>query len=198
MVEYGVYPSFVVTSAESTELYGTAQEPYYSTCFNDWEERIVSAYHFVASALDAVRGSRMIAHDCLKNGVIRVCYENGVQIYINYTDIPKQADGRTIEAGSYLVVEGSEAQMKQNVSSRRRRIRPLPQLNNRQRSVLAGSLFFLPWLIGFLAITLYPLVYSVQISFNQVAIRPGEIVLEPVGLPIFDRRFWKIPSFPPN
>ena len=28
MVEYGVYPSFVVTSAESTELYGTAQEPY--------------------------------------------------------------------------------------------------------------------------------------------------------------------------
>ena len=42
----------------------------------------------------------MIAHDCLKNGVIRVCYENGVQIYINYTDIPKQADGRTIEAGS--------------------------------------------------------------------------------------------------
>lgn len=106
MVEYGVYPSFVVTSAESTELYGTAQEPYYSTCFNDWGERIVSAYHFVASALDAVRGSRMIAHDCLKNGVIRVCYENGVQIYINYTDIPKQADGRTIEAGSYLVVEG--------------------------------------------------------------------------------------------
>ena len=48
----------------------------------------------------------MIAHDCLQNGVIRVCYENGVQIYINYTDMPKQADGRTIEAGSYLVVEG--------------------------------------------------------------------------------------------
>ena len=88
--------------------------------------------------------------------------------------------------------------MKQNVSSRRRRIRPLPQLNNRQRSVLAGSLFFLPWLIGFLAITLYPLVYSVQISFNQVAIRLARSCWSRWGLPIFDRRFWKIPSFPPN
>lgn len=86
--------------------------------------------------------------------------------------------------------------MKQNVSSRRRRIRPLPQLNNRQRSVLAGSLFFLPWLIGFLAITLYPLVYSVQISFNQVAIRPGEIVLEPVGFTYFRQAFLEDTEFP--
>lgn len=106
MIEYGVYPSFVVTAADSTELYGTAQEAYYSTAFDDWQEQIVSAYQSVAAALDAVRGSRIASHDCLQNGVVRVSYENGVRIYINYTDSPKQADGLTIGAEGCLVDGG--------------------------------------------------------------------------------------------
>ena len=76
-----------------------------------------------------------------------------------------------------------------------RRIRQ-PRLNNRQRSMVAGSLFFLPWLIGFLAITLYPLIYSLLISFQQVAIRPGEIVLEPVGFTYFRQALLEDTEFP--
>ena len=56
-----------------------------------------------------------------------------------------------------------------------------PRLKNRQRETISGLLFFLPWVLGFLAITCYPLIYSIVISFNQVAIRPGEIGLESVG-----------------
>lgn len=103
MIEYGVYPSFVVTAADSTELYGTAQESYYSTAFVDWQAQILSAYRLVSGTLDAVRGSRIAAHDCLANGVVRVSYENGVRIYINYTDTPKLADGRMVEAGACFV-----------------------------------------------------------------------------------------------
>ncbi len=59
------------------------------------------------------------------------------------------------------------------------------RLNNIQRDAITGSLFFLPWIIGFLVITLYPLAYSIAISFNQVAIKPGLIELEPMGWELF-------------
>ena len=71
-----------------------------------------------------------------------------------------------------------------------------PKLKNRQRETLSGLLFFLPWVIGFLAITCYPLIYSIVISFNQVAIRPGEVVLEPVGWEYFRQALFLDTEFP--
>lgn len=71
-----------------------------------------------------------------------------------------------------------------------------PRLKNRQRETLSGLLFFLPWVIGFLAITCYPLIYSIVISFNQVAIRPGEVVLEPVGWEYFRQALFLDTEFP--
>ena len=59
--------------------------------------------------------------------------------------------------------------------------RRMPAMTNRRRDALAGLLFLSPWLIGFFAVTCYPLLYSIAISFNQVAIKPGVIQLEPVG-----------------
>lgn len=58
-------------------------------------------------------------------------------------------------------------------------------LTYRSRSTVTGILFFLPWVIGFFAITAYPLIYSLVISFNQVEIRPGEIQLAPIGWKYF-------------
>ena len=51
-------------------------------------------------------------------------------------------------------------------------------LTNVQRDCISGYLFFLPWIIGFLIFTLYPMIFSVQMSFNEVTVRPGEIFLE--------------------
>lgn len=73
--------------------------------------------------------------------------------------------------------------MKRNQMKPRRSLRP------RTRSTITGMLFFLPWLIGFFAITAYPLVYSLVICFNQVQIKPGEIILEPVGWEYFRQAF---------
>lgn len=73
--------------------------------------------------------------------------------------------------------------MKRNQTKPRRSLRP------HTRSTITGTLFFLPWLIGFFAITAYPLVYSLVICFNQVQIKPGEIILEPVGWEYFRQAF---------
>jgi ABC-type sugar transport system permease subunit len=69
-------------------------------------------------------------------------------------------------------------------------------MTNRRRDALAGLLFFLPWLIGFFAITGYPLIYSIIISFNQVAIKPGVIELEPVGWEYFRQALFVDAEYP--
>jgi ABC-type sugar transport system permease subunit len=63
--------------------------------------------------------------------------------------------------------------------------KPLRILTVRRRNALTGLLFFLPWLIGFITLTAYPLLYSIFISFNQVIIKPGEIAFEYVGWEYF-------------
>ena len=73
--------------------------------------------------------------------------------------------------------------MNRNQTKPRRSLRP------RTRSTITGMLFFLPWLIGFFAITAYPLVYSLVICFNQVQIKPGAIELKPVGWEYFRQAF---------
>lgn len=62
-------------------------------------------------------------------------------------------------------------------------------LSHHARSTITGTAFFLPWLIGFFAVTAYPLVYSLVICFNQVQIKPGAIELEPIGWEYFRQAF---------
>lgn len=45
-------------------------------------------------------------------------------------------------------------------------------LSIRAREITSGYLFLLPWILGFLAFTLYPFAYSLYLSFNQVSQDP--------------------------
>lgn len=92
---------------------------------------------------------------------------------------------------------GTAVKPKEHSRGRARLKKPgAPMLKNRQRETLSGLVFFLPWIIGFLAITCYPLIYSIVISFNQVAIRPGEITLEPMGWEYFRQALLLDTEFP--
>ena len=92
---------------------------------------------------------------------------------------------------------GTAVKPKEHSRGRARLKKPgAPMLKNRQRETLTGLIFFLPWIIGFLAITCYPLIYSIVISFNQVAIRPGEITLEPIGWEYFRQALFLDTEFP--
>lgn len=70
------------------------------------------------------------------------------------------------------------------------------RITNKRRDAIAGLLFFLPWLIGFFAITCYPLIYSIRISFNQVVIKPGSIAYDSVGWEYFRQALFSDAEFP--
>lgn len=54
------------------------------------------------------------------------------------------------------------------------------------KNQLIGYSFFLPWLIGFVAITLYPVIFSICMSFSAVSITTHGIVLDWEGLKYYN------------
>ena len=105
LVEYGMAPAFVAAYCESDELMDTAQSAYASASFEGWRETMAEAYETVASALEGVWGHSITEHRCLETGLIRVSYDNGVRIYVNYTDEARTADGLRVEPGWFAVAE---------------------------------------------------------------------------------------------
>lgn len=103
MVEYGAYPSFLVIGSDNYSMKDTTLEDYYSLNFYDWQDTIVHVYSEVSEALQMVEGAKMIEHSTLSDGVVRVDYDNGVSIYINYNDTVVTVDGLEIPETSYLV-----------------------------------------------------------------------------------------------
>lgn len=103
LVEYGVYPSFITMAADNYSLSDTAMSDYFSLCFEDWEENIISVYNQLNEALTAVEGAYITEHKALSEGVVRVTYSNGTVIYINYLSENATVDGVTVEPEQYLV-----------------------------------------------------------------------------------------------
>lgn len=64
------------------------------------------------------------------------------------------------------------------------------------RSRLNGLLFFSPWLIGFILLTLYPLIYSIVISFCDVRIKVTGTELQYLGLEHYGYALLRDEKFP--
>ena len=105
-IEYGAYPSFLVMGAENSQLLKTPLVDRFSLCFDDWEGTIGTTYQKVNTALSAVEGATMQEHRVLASGVVRVQYDNGVSVYVNYNSDAVTVDGVTVEGLDFAVKRG--------------------------------------------------------------------------------------------
>ncbi len=105
MVESGMYPSFYITAEDSSKLIYTNSSDLFSLEFESYRETIAQ-YDRELRALSEVVGTSCITeHEVLPNGLVRVTYDNGIRIYVNYTASALSADGVTVDAMSYKVGE---------------------------------------------------------------------------------------------
>jgi hypothetical protein len=101
LIEAGASPHYVFTWEESSEMKMTALNRYYTTTFANWEEDAVEAYNTINEALKEVSGAAIVEHEILSSNVRRITYDNGVVIYVNYSDQAETADGLEIPAMGY-------------------------------------------------------------------------------------------------
>ena len=106
MIDYNIYPSFVLTDKPAYLLTDTNSRNFYSTEYALYEDLIDNVYFEVNGALSHVIGSNWINREVVRNGVIVNTYENGIQIIINYTEDVVEYNGLFISPISYTVVGG--------------------------------------------------------------------------------------------
>lgn len=101
MAEAGVYPSFYLTAEDSSKLSDTNSNDLYSTEFE--------TYGFIAAEFDKelrslgekINGACIADHEILGHGVRKVTYENGVIVYVNYSEESVTEDGVNLKAKSF-------------------------------------------------------------------------------------------------
>ena len=105
MVESGMYPSFYVTAEDSSKLIYTNSNDLYSLEYGSYRDTIVEFDSLLRALAEKVGDACIIGHEILDNGLVRVTYDNGIKIYVNYTQSALNADGLTVDALSYKVGE---------------------------------------------------------------------------------------------
>ena len=101
-VEYGAYPSWYLSWEDSVELINTPSSWLYSTQYAVWKDSVLEEYGKVSQVLGQVSGACIRDRVVLEKDVVRMDYDNGISIYINYRQTDWTGDGVTVEAESFL------------------------------------------------------------------------------------------------
>ncbi|MFD0715599.1 DUF5696 domain-containing protein [Paenibacillus sp. GCM10027626] len=104
MIEFGVFPSFILTGESTYDIKRTASNDVYASEYPYLQDRIDYMYAGVNEALHEVSNSEMIHHTILAEGVVRVEYANGKTIVINYNN-ESYSDGNVkIKAKGFVIL----------------------------------------------------------------------------------------------
>lgn len=106
-IDYGCYPSYIITNEDPINLLDTQSNWIYSSKYSVWKNRILSDYKTISSVLNKVAGATITNRESLSNGIVKVSYSNGVKIYINYTSSKYKNNEVSVLPLSCVAVRGN-------------------------------------------------------------------------------------------
>ncbi len=103
-VEMGYTPYFELTYDNTEKLMYTDYQSLFSAQYTAWQDRVAwAARQFTEGPLAELHGQLIMEHRRLTDTLVRVTYENGAKVYVNYASQPAEADGVTVDAMSWAV-----------------------------------------------------------------------------------------------
>lgn len=104
MIDYGVYPAFLITAKSSHLLSKTNSNDLYATSYSNQRAMINVISDIVTGALTSVHGENITDRNVLAPDVVLVSYSNGNQILINYSNNTFRYSSYVIEPQNYLLI----------------------------------------------------------------------------------------------
>lgn len=110
-LEFGYTPYFMLTYENADQLKYTDYNQLFTSRYDMHQDKLEKAYTLYTQALSKISGAHMLSHQWLDTDgtVVRVTYDNGVTVLLNYGDTAASGDGYTIEPRSYILREGGAA-----------------------------------------------------------------------------------------
>jgi hypothetical protein len=103
LVETGIYPSFYLTYENPSDLIYTNSSDVYTSQYSVYRSQILSYYEELKNINSLTAGSLIVNHEVTDSGITVVTYDNGVKIYINYSETEATTDGVKVDALSYVI-----------------------------------------------------------------------------------------------
>lgn len=103
-IENGANPYFVLAYENIPELKINGYSEYYAVEYGVWKESIIEEYKKLNEVLSPLQDQLITGHEIIAERVVKVSYENGTEIYLNYNNFAVNADQLEIPAMSYHVV----------------------------------------------------------------------------------------------
>jgi len=104
MIETGTYPSFYITKENSSELIYTNSSDIYSSEYSVYRDTIIEYTNELKYISELTEGAYIKSHEMLEGEVTKVTYDNGVTIYLNYSETSQTVDGNTLDSMTYKVI----------------------------------------------------------------------------------------------
>lgn len=105
-IDFNVNPSFLVTNKSSGLLTDTNLQYLYMSKYDDLKEAIVTYYKYVNTALSKVRGASIVSRTILKDGIVKIRYNNDYSLIINYTNSKYQSGDINVNSKNYQILVG--------------------------------------------------------------------------------------------
>ncbi len=102
-IENGANPYFVIAYENIPELKINGYSEYYAVEYGVWKETIIEEYKKLNDVLSPLQNQLITGHQIVAERVVKVTYENGTEIYLNYNNFAVTADTLEIPAMSYHV-----------------------------------------------------------------------------------------------
>lgn len=103
-VEMGYVPFFELTYDNTEELMYTNYQSLFSAQYTAWEARVAeAAKQFTEGPLAELCDQLIVKHERLSDTLVKVTYENGAAVYVNYADDDARAGGVTVPAMGWIV-----------------------------------------------------------------------------------------------
>ncbi len=114
MLDYGCFPSYILTNEISYNLKYTNSVNLYTTSYKDFKDVIISNNNLYKEAYQKLCNAKVISRNVLKIGLVKVTYQNlstsnKISIIINYTNNEEIIDNIRIDAKSFILVGDNNA-----------------------------------------------------------------------------------------
>ncbi|KZE64173.1 hypothetical protein AWM68_13790 [Fictibacillus phosphorivorans] len=109
MIEYGAYPSYLLTNEPSHLLAKTASKDVYTSEYSIWKDKILYQYENIKKSLGEVEGEEIVSRHVPQTGIVEVGYTNGKVIIVNYTNAAYKNNGVEVEPKNFVVTERGES-----------------------------------------------------------------------------------------
>ncbi len=108
-IEYGSMPDFILTQESAAKLKYTDMNIIFSSDIDQWVSYSKELNDEFKENLKGIQSAKMMKHQHLTDQVVKITYDNGVRIYINYGD-STEIEGHAIPSMDYVVVENGETE----------------------------------------------------------------------------------------